>query len=61
MTKTATSAALPPGTMGLPFLGEALAFGKNPFRFLEDRQKRYGNICFALVPGAAQHFLVVRC
>jgi retinoid hydroxylase len=44
MTMIATPASLPPGTMGLPFLGETLAFGQNPFRFLEDRQKRYGNV-----------------
>jgi cytochrome P450 len=30
--------------MGLPFIGETLAFGRNPFRFLEDRQKRHGNV-----------------
>jgi len=40
----ATSAPLPPGTMGLPFLGETLAFGQNPFRFLDDRHKRYGDV-----------------
>jgi len=41
---TATPASLPPGSMGLPLLGETLAFGRNPFRFLEDRRKRYGNV-----------------
>jgi cytochrome P450 len=30
--------------MGLPLLGETLAFGQNPFRFLEDRRKRHGNV-----------------
>jgi Cytochrome P450 len=30
--------------MGLPFLGETMAFGKNPFHFLEERQKRHGNV-----------------
>src|SRR5258708_32641165 len=44
MTMTAAPASLPPGTMGLPFLGETLAFGKNPFLFLEERQRRYGNV-----------------
>jgi cytochrome P450 len=44
MSMTATPASLPPGSMGLPFLGETMAFGKNPFRFLEERQKRHGNV-----------------
>src|SRR5258708_6406131 len=44
MTMTTAPASLPPGTMGLPFLGETLAFGKNPFRFLEERQKLHGNV-----------------
>jgi cytochrome P450 len=30
--------------MGLPFLGEALAFLKNPFAFSLDRTKRHGNV-----------------
>lgn len=30
--------------MGLPLLGETSAFLKNPYHFLEIRQKRYGNI-----------------
>jgi cytochrome P450 len=44
MSTTATPASLPPGSMGLPFLGETLAFGKNPFRFLEERRERHGNV-----------------
>jgi cytochrome P450 len=44
MSMTAPPASLPPGSMGLPFLGETLAFGKNPFRFLEERQQRHGNV-----------------
>ena len=34
----------PPGSMGLPFVGEALAFLKNPFAFSLDRTKRHGNV-----------------
>jgi cytochrome P450 len=30
--------------MGPPFLGETPAFLRNVFRFLEDRQRRYGNV-----------------
>lgn len=37
-------AAPVPGRLGMPFLGETLAFLNNMFRFLEDRQKRYGNV-----------------
>jgi hypothetical protein len=27
----------PPGSNGLPLLGETLTFAKNPFRFIEER------------------------
>jgi len=33
-----------PGNLGLPYLGETLTFLSNPFRFLEARQNRYGNV-----------------
>jgi retinoid hydroxylase len=35
---------LPPGAMGLPLLGETLAFLQNPFAFLEERQRRHGDV-----------------
>jgi retinoid hydroxylase len=35
---------LPPGSMGLPVIGETPAFLRSPFRFLEDRQRRYGDV-----------------
>lgn len=36
--------SLPPGSMGLPLIGETPAFLRNPFRFLEARQRRYGDV-----------------
>jgi retinoid hydroxylase len=36
--------SLPPGAMGLPLLGETLAFLDNPFAFLEQRQRRHGDV-----------------
>src|SRR6266567_4288492 len=34
----------PPGSDGLPLLGETLSFAKNPFRFIEDRLAAHGRI-----------------
>ncbi len=34
----------PPGSMGVPFVGEALKFLKDPFTFTLDRTKRHGNV-----------------
>src|SRR6266705_5502413 len=36
--------SLPPGNMGLPFVGETLALLRNPYRFLEDRQTAHANV-----------------
>ena len=34
----------PPGDLGLPFLGEALAFLKDPFAFVTERTRRHGAV-----------------
>ncbi len=35
---------LPPGSSGLPLLGETLPFAKNPFSFLDERLAKYGRV-----------------
>jgi cytochrome P450 len=42
MSDTASGKKLPPGTRGLPFLGETLAFAKNPFGFIDQRLATHG-------------------
>src|SRR2546421_12267762 len=39
-----SSTSLPPGSAGLPLVGETLAFAKNPFRFIDERLARHGRI-----------------
>jgi cytochrome P450 len=39
-----TTQPLPPGSTGLPILGETLAFAKNPFGFIDERLAKYGRI-----------------
>ncbi len=41
----------------MPLLGETLAFLKNPYQFLENRQKRYGNVFKSNVFGRKIVFL----
>jgi cytochrome P450 len=36
--------SLPPGTNGVPLLGETLSFAKNPFRFIEQRLATHGRV-----------------
>lgn len=48
---------LPPGSLGLPVIGETPAFLSNMYRFLDVRQKRYGNIFKSNVLGRRIVFL----
>jgi cytochrome P450 len=48
---------LPPGSLGFPLLGETLAFVSNPYRFLEHRRDRYGEIFKSNVTGRRVVFL----
>ncbi len=54
------SAPLPPGRLGFPFLGETLALLRNPFRFLEERQARYGDVFKSRILGRTTVFLAGR-
>jgi cytochrome P450 len=44
MTTTPAGDGLPPGSDGIPLLGETLAFAKNPFGFIEERLARHGRV-----------------
>lgn len=67
MTATPTGDRLPPGSDGIPVLGETLSFVKQPFRFLEDRLAAHGRVFRTAVlgrktaviagPEAATHFI----
>jgi len=46
-----------PGRMGPPLVGETLTFLKNPFRFLEERQRQHGDIFKARLLGRKIVFL----
>jgi retinoid hydroxylase len=48
---------LPPGSMGLPLVGETPAFVRNPYRFLEVRRDRYGDVFKSNVTGRRVVFL----
>src|SRR5437764_653660 len=52
-----TSAFLPPGRLGLPWLGETLALLRNPFAFLDVRQVRYGPVFKSRLLGRPTVFL----
>src|SRR5271163_1134415 len=49
--------SLPPGSLGLPVVGESLAMLRNPFGFLEERQRRHGNVFKSRVLGRRIAFL----
>jgi cytochrome P450 len=44
MSSTPAEDRIPPGSDGVPLLGETLSFAKNPFRFIEERLARHGRI-----------------
>ena len=48
---------LPPGSMGIPPLGETLTFVRNPYRFVEIRRDRYGDVFKSNVTGRRVVFL----
>ena len=48
----------PPGSKGLPFLGETLAFANNPFAFIHRRRARFGDIFRTNVLGSPTVFIV---
>lgn len=50
-------APLPPGSSGLPLVGETLPFVLSPVRFAEERQRKYGDIFCSNILGAPTVFL----
>jgi cytochrome P450 len=48
---------LPPGSTGLPLVGETPAFVRNPYRFLEVRRDRFGDVFKSNVTGHRVVFL----
>jgi len=49
--------SLPPGSDGIPLLGETLSFVKNPFRFIEDRLAVHGRIFRSSILGRKTAFV----
>lgn len=49
---------LPPGSRGLPLLGETLAFVSSPAGFIEQRQRRHGNVFRTHLLGAPTVYLL---
>jgi cytochrome P450 len=54
---TDPTASLPPGRLGLPWLGETLALLRNPLAFLHVRERRYGPVFKSRVLGRPTVFL----
>jgi cytochrome P450 len=48
---------LPPGSNGLPLLGETLAFVKNPFAFIHERRARFGDVFRTSILGSPTVFI----
>ena len=48
---------LPPGSSGLPLLGETLAFASNPFAFVSERRARFGDVFRTSILGKPTVFL----
>ncbi|EME30724.1 24-hydroxycholesterol 7-alpha-hydroxylase [Galdieria sulphuraria] len=46
-----------PVCKGLPLLGSALEFGKNPLKFLQECRKQYGDVFTVLLPGRRMTFI----
>jgi cytochrome P450 len=44
MSDAASAKKLPPGTNGLPLLGETLSFARSPFQFIDERLASHGRI-----------------
>jgi cytochrome P450 len=53
----ATANPLPPGSGGLPLLGETLAFASNPFAFIHERRARFGDIFRTNILGSPTVFI----
>ncbi len=49
---------LPPGSFGLPLLGETLEFIKSPRAFVESRRRRYGNVFRSRILGDPTVFMM---
>ncbi len=47
-----TTLPLPPGDLGLPLIGETIAFAQDPARFVAERRARYGDIFCTNLIGA---------
>ena len=53
----ATTNPLPPGSHGLPLLGETLAFASNPFGFIHARRVRHGDVFRTSILGKPTVFI----
>ncbi|HEV2739859.1 MAG TPA: cytochrome P450 [Candidatus Elarobacter sp.] len=57
-TDTLPSAPRPPGSAGLPGVGETLAFVKDPFTFIQERRARYGRVFRTSLLGRSMAILI---